>query len=128
MNKRFLSFTVALLSLFMFSGCGKGDTTSQFEAVIEAVTPMQTQSGQASQEDPSMGSIFVTIPEERATELSFDKASVGIRASTKIILADGSEGSMDDLKTGMNILVSFDGLVMESYPVQLTASKINIQS
>lgn len=75
-----------------------------------------------------MGSIFVTVPEEQATELSFDKASVGIRASTKIILADGSEGSMDDLKTGMNILVSFDGLVMESYPVQLTASKINIQS
>lgn len=126
MKKRILSCAAVVFALLL-SGCGEPDTTRSFEAVIDAVTPAQ-ETDQASSEDPSMGSILVTLPQEETSESGFDKAYVGIHSSTDIILTDGRKGSIDDLKTGMNIKVTFNGVVRESYPVQLTASKITILS
>lgn len=57
-----------------------------------------------------------------------DRATVTITESTRVFAADGSEAAVDDLSEGVGVKVWFSGPVAESYPVQGTASDVQLTS
>jgi hypothetical protein len=56
------------------------------------------------------------------------KASVKLNASTAMARADGVRVQFDAFKTGQTVQAWFAGPVAESYPVQATASAVQILS
>ena len=74
-----------------------------------------------------LGNILIEGVKEADTQV--DKASVRVTHETQIFDERGTERkqvSFDDLKTGQKVSARFVGPVMESYPVQATASEITI--
>lgn len=74
-----------------------------------------------------LGSVLIEGVKEADTQ--FDKASVRVTNETQIFDGRGSERKQvlfDDLKTGQKVSARFVGPIMESYPVQATASEIMI--
>ncbi len=65
-------------------------------------------------------SILVAPDEGTAVARSGDKASVSVPASVEITGADGESIHREDLKEGDHISITFDGTVMESYPLQIS--------
>ncbi|MGB7921608.1 MAG: endonuclease/exonuclease/phosphatase family protein [Pyrinomonadaceae bacterium] len=71
----------------------------------------------------------VMIEGVKEADTNFDKASVRVTNETRIFDRRGKErkqASFDDLKPGRKVAARFTGPVMESYPVQATASEIVI--
>lgn len=67
------------------------------------------------------------LVEENPQETSgSEKAAVRTTGQTQIISASGRKVSNADLRTGDRVRVWFLGPVMESYPVQATAARIEI--
>lgn len=56
----------------------------------------------------------------------FDTAWVDLTDKTQLVFANGKEASPSDLKDGTPVIITFDGGIRESYPVQITAAKIVI--
>ena len=56
----------------------------------------------------------------------FDTAWVGLTEKTELVFADGRKASLGDLNDGTPVIITFDGGIRESYPVQITAIKIVI--
>jgi len=56
-----------------------------------------------------------------------DKASVTLTTKTQLLRKDGTTLRFVDLKPNTPVEVLFTGPVMESYPVQVTASKVIVQ-
>ena len=78
-------------------------------------------------DDKLLGSILIEGAKEADTE--FDKASVRVTNETRIFDERGRERrqvSFYSLKTGQKVSARFVGPIMESYPVQATASEIII--
>jgi hypothetical protein len=72
----------------------------------------------------SLGSILV---EGQEANNPADKASVTLTKQTELFRRDGTELRYEDLKTGSQVEVLFTGPVLESYPVQFTATKVIVQ-
>jgi endonuclease/exonuclease/phosphatase family metal-dependent hydrolase len=65
----------------------------------------------------------------KESDTNVDRASVSVTKETRIVDRRGKErgtATFDDLKTGQKVEVRFLGPVMQSYPVQATASEIVI--
>jgi uncharacterized lipoprotein YajG len=96
-----------VLALFLLSACSAGGSAVTFKATVDSVDG---------------GSIMVTTVDTK----DFDKASVHISESTKIT-KDGQSASLSDIAAGDTLTIGFNGIVAESYPVQLTADTIQIE-
>lgn len=109
---------VCLLIVF-FVGCDNSNIA--FSATIESVYIAGV--------NESQGSIMVSTVKWDTSESQnlFDKASVGISKETKISFSDGTKATINNLSQGMEIEITFDGVVMESYPVQIRADRIIIK-
>jgi uncharacterized protein DUF3221 len=68
----------------------------------------------------------ILVEENPQETAGSEKASVRITEQTEIISASGNKVSLSDLRTGDRVRVWFTGPVMESYPVQATAARIEI--
>ncbi len=69
----------------------------------------------------------VLVEGELEEDKSYDRAWVTVMPETRIYRAsDGSSAYFNDLQKGIKVEVFFTGPVMESYPVQATASEIRI--
>lgn len=106
MKKAFIA--ILIVFIFMFTGCNKNEKNT-FTAVIDSV---------------SLGSIMVTTK----AYSSFDKASVSITDKTKMISIDGKSINSVDFSIGDEVEIVFDGEIRDSYPVQITATKITVKS
>lgn len=73
--------------------------------------------------DVSKGSIFVDCPAYD----KFDSANVGVPDTAEIVFADGGKASFEDIAKGAEVVITYDGMIRESYPVQITATKIVIK-
>ncbi len=73
----------------------------------------------------SLGSITVEGGEQPEGAVS-DKAVVNVTKETAIFDADGKASTPDKLQVGTEVKVWFAGPVAESYPVQGTASAVQI--
>ncbi|MFY0546128.1 DUF3221 domain-containing protein [Brevibacillus sp. H7] len=78
----------------------------------------------ASAGGSSLGKILV---EGKQATNPADKASVTLTRQTQLLGRDGTVLRFDDLKPGSSVEVLFTGPVLESYPVQITATKVIVQ-
>jgi hypothetical protein len=103
------------------TGCGPSTTPPDDPAgIVGAITSITP----ATATD-IWGSILVEGGEQPTGAVS-DKASVTISDETTIV-RDGVAIGADDLAVGMTVRVWFEGPVAESYPVQGTASFIEVE-
>lgn len=105
MKKAFIVFLIGFV--FIFTGC-KSVKEQTFIAVIESI---------------SANSIMV----KTKVMDDFDKASVSITDKTKIISIDGKTIDIKGLELGDEVNIVFDGTIRDSYPVQITATKITVK-
>ena len=111
---------IALTATLGVAGCGPSLPTEP--AGIE---------GLAASVDRSAGggqlTVLVEVPKGvDATGFVSDKASVRVLPETLVFAPDGSEGDVDLIEPGVGIRVWFEGPVAESYPVQGTASAVQV--
>lgn len=69
--------------------------------------------------------LLITPDKDSAEALSSDKIRVAA-GEAEIIDDKGNTIKIDDLKPGDRIRISYDGLIDESYPAQITADKIEL--
>ena len=99
---------VMILILSALAGCSGGVT---FSATIN---------------EASYGNILVA-PVEGSEELSSsDLFSINITDTTKIIDALGKKTDQSSLEVGQTVEITYNGMIAESYPAQITADKIKI--
>ena len=71
------------------------------------------------------GSVSILVEGQKEEDTEYDRASVTVTDKTAVT-KDGGESTPDDLQTGVQVEVRMTGPVMESYPVQGSASEIVI--
>ncbi|NLK99324.1 MAG: DUF3221 domain-containing protein [Clostridiales bacterium] len=71
------------------------------------------------------GALLISPDKDSAEHLSADKISVAVREA-EIIDDKGNTVDMGILKPGDRVKVTYNGLILESYPAQITASKIEL--
>lgn len=87
--------------------------------------------GVATSVDRSAGdgrlTVLVEVPEGvDAAGFVSDKASVRVLPETLVFTPGGSQGDLELIEPGVGIRVWFEGPVAESYPVQGTASAVQV--
>ena len=122
---RLLGLLIGLISLLL--GCGPSGIIPGAGADIRgSITDIQQADAQ-SREEGIIGSVLIEGVIEEDTE--FDKASVTITDKTRVLEQKGEDRlsvTFESLKIGQRVEARFTGPVMESYPVQATASEIVI--
>lgn len=125
-----LAALIAVLPALPFAvGCGGGGGSSpggraaDIRGYISSIWVISA--------DPPLGGNLgsVLIEGEAEDDTSVDKASVTVTRETRIYGETGgsrSEMKFEDLAVGQSVEAVFTGLVMESYPVQATASEITV--
>ncbi|WP_287155676.1 DUF3221 domain-containing protein [Candidatus Solincola tengchongensis] len=107
------------------SGDGDGKPPSSPDIrgyVTQVAVPMPPPPGAS---DTMVGKVLVEGELEEDTR--YDRAWVTVMPETRIYrVSDGSGVYFNDLEKGVKVEVFFTGPVMESYPVQATASEIRI--
>lgn len=126
---RVLAIGALALALIGLAGCGllEGDRTgavvvpSEPVGIVGAITSIDR-----VDQEGVWGSLLVEGGEQPPGAAS-DKASIRITEKT-LIARDGRWMAPDDLEVGATVRVWFEGPVAESYPVQGTASFIEVAS
>ncbi|MDF2905564.1 MAG: hypothetical protein K0R34_885 [Herbinix sp.] len=119
--------TVLILIALVLSGCG---TKEEIPNPNDPATSDQTPQGNGEEVYSFRAQIIeggvtllITPSEESNEARSSDKISVSYGEAT---LVDGSGATItsEDLQTGDILVISYNGIILESYPAQITASKI----
>lgn len=122
---RLLGLLMGLTSLLL--GCAPSGAAPSAGADIRGTITDIYQADAQSREEGIVGSVLIEGVIEEDTE--FDRASVTITDKTRIFEQKGQERlpvTFDSLKIGQRVQARFTGGVLESYPVQATASEIVI--
>jgi len=119
---------VLLMGLMvMLAACGPSGAGVGTQADIRGTITNINRADAQSREKGIIGSVLIEGAIEEDTE--FDKASVTITDKTGIFQQEGQgyiRVTFESLEIGQRVQAQFTGPVMESYPVQATASEIVI--
>ncbi len=117
MNKRNRFFMIIIAAVLLITGCGTIDTGSNGNNTTE--TTFRAEVIEA-------GDYLLIAPDKDSSEAkSSDRISV--RTAQAVITGeDGEEITLADLKPGDFIEVTYDGIMMDSYPAQISASAIRV--
>ena len=119
---------VLLMGLMvMLVACGPSGAGVGAQADIRGTITNINRADAQSREKGIIGSVLIEGAIEHDTE--FDKASVTITDKTGIFQQEGqgtARVTFESLEIGQRVQARFTGPVMESYPVQATASEIVI--
>jgi len=121
-------FESSTLALVLAAAClfGSLDALSAGQIDVRGtITHLSRTEGE--DRDKVLGRVFIEGAKEPDTQ--YEKASVMIRAETKLFVKRGKERKSTEfatLKEGQKVEASFSGPVAESYPVQATAAEITI--
>jgi len=111
----------AALVIGTVAGCTRDDTTSPAAGLFDEPFFIR---GRITQLGAPWGNLVAGEP---GTNYQVDKAYFRTSAETEFRRADGSAGSAADLRVGRTITLWITGPIMESYPVQVSASRIVIE-
>lgn len=110
MRKHLYLIIALILFLFLVPGCTANHQTS-FEAVIDQIDDYR----------------IMVIPAQGTQELnSADIFSVSISEDTKITDEKGTRTDFSALAVNQTVEISYNGMIAESYPPQISAEKIKI--
>lgn len=100
-----------ILLVFVFTGC---TTVGDADKVIFEAEILKA------------GDILLVAPEEDSNEFkSSDKISVNL-VRAKILDSEGEEITADVLEAGTRVRITYNGMILESYPAQISASKVQV--
>jgi hypothetical protein len=139
MRKIMKLISVTMLLVFLFVGCGiKNDTTDNGNEPNNGnVTDnADTSNNGDTSEDESnivfkaevieIGNSLLIAPDQESNEYkSSDKISVSLN-DTKLLNSEDKEITKEEIKVGDIIEVTYNGVIMESYPAQINASSIKV--
>lgn len=134
---RMLAGMIMLAALVACGQAPAADGTSPAPSPATNGSPATDSGGTLACADPDIrGTITgVALTDDGATlsiegqveeDTSYDRASVTVNQQTQISSQQGGELTLDDLQNGVQVEACFTGPVMESLPVQATASGIVI--
>lgn len=140
MKKRFRLITTMLVIILLATGCGTIDpgsntsdqTTTDKDIVNDNITDKNEDSGTGEEEETvkfkaeviESGDSLLIAPEQESNEAkSSDKISVSM-LNAKITNQEGKEITGKDLKPGDILEITYNGVILESYPAQITASEL----
>lgn len=113
MNKIIYTTVCILLVLMLLQACGgkdeNGDDSRTFRATV------------IENEEGLLVSPYADTMEYRSS----DKIAVNA-GNAEILDADGKAASITDIKTGDTLELTYNGVILESYPAQISADKIMI--
>lgn len=115
--RRFIKYITAIfMSILLLGGCAANEKKQEGEGDAEKYS--------FRAEVIEGGENLLVTPSEDSNELrSSDKISVSTN-DTDIIDEKGEPITTKQLTTGDIIVITYDGLIRESYPAQITASKV----
>jgi Protein of unknown function (DUF3221) len=113
------------LLLLLALGCAGPGSRSYPDKGASDVVTSEAPSIQGTVTQKSPGRIL--IEEEPLDSSRSAKASVRLTSSTRV-LRGGEPARTEDLREGQRVSVWFDGPVLQSYPVQATASAVRIEA
>ena len=109
------------LVICTFAGCRRDDTTSPAAALFNEPFFIR---GPITHLGAPWGNLVTGEP---GTNYNIDRAYFRTSAETEFRRADGSAASAADLRVGGRITLWITGPIMESHPVQVSASRIVIE-
>jgi hypothetical protein len=115
--------TRALLLLCLACGCSGSQSSSRRKSDV-----VTTEAPSIRGTITHRGTDRILIEEEPLDSSGSAKASVRLTSTTRVLRGSGEAGRRDDLSMGQQVSAWFEGPVMESYPVQATASAVRIES
>jgi hypothetical protein len=122
-----LALCIAMLGV-LGQGCSSSSPSSLPRADIRG-TVVSISTATPGAEAGPIGSVLIDGASRKANAV--DKASVTVTGKTRIYAREGAklvQVSFASLRLGQEVQATFDGPVLESYPVQATASGIVILS
>ncbi|MDF2614257.1 MAG: hypothetical protein K0S71_2043 [Clostridia bacterium] len=119
-----MKYTLLVISLFIFVGCGKADLNMERIDIKGNITSVTLDTSIKNKVDSLL--VEATVSSNTTT---YDKASVKITKNT-VIIVNGVQvdAAIDYLGADTAVEIQFIGPVAESYPVQATADIIRILS
>lgn len=132
MRKFIKSLTIIILIQLLFTGCCKtdyGEAPIQNGTVITPAasdneTPDENLQKEFEAEVIEAKETLLVTPQEGSDELrSSDKITVDL-TDAALINEEGDTISLEDLKAGDIIEITYNGVIMESYPAQISADKV----
>ncbi len=98
------------------SGCGKKEPAVQIPELKTFQALVHT----------SEANLLVSPDKDSEEYKSSDQISVGIRDAS-IYNKDGEKTELKEIQTGDIIEIAYNGIIMESYPAQITADRIDVK-
>jgi hypothetical protein len=127
MNRIIKLISVLIITTLVMSGCG---TKEEIPNTSEPMTSDQTPFGNGEEvysfraQIIEVGVTLLITPSEDSNEArSSDKISVSFGEAT-LVDESGTTITSDDLTVGDILVISYNGVILESYPAQITASKV----
>lgn len=111
----------AVLMIGAVAACARDDTTSPATALSDEAFFIR---GRITELGAPWGNLVAGEP---GTSYQVDKAYFRTSTETEFRRANGSAASAADLRVGSTIMLWITGPIMESYPVQVIASRIVIE-
>ncbi len=119
--------TMVMLAVFLLGGCKikeKGSDTRDPSLTDQSPVGNAEEIYTFQAELLEGGNSLLVAPNADSNEVrSSDKISVHLR-DTVIVDESGASISSEELRVGDILLISYDGMIAESYPAQLTADRI----
>jgi hypothetical protein len=133
MRKIMKLVSVTMLFVFLFVGCSikndtidNGNTTKNSDATNNENASEGDSNTIFKAEVIETGNSLLIAPDQESNEYkSSDKISVSLN-DAKFMNQDGEEITKEDLKVGDIIEVTYNGVILESYPAQITAANIKV--
>ncbi len=113
-----LAGAALVIALVTVAGCGTPSPPSEPAGIVGRVERIDAADGQRS---------MLVVGGKQAPGAVSDRASCRITDETTVVDASGNEVGAEQLAVGDQVSVWFTGPVAESYPVQGTASFVQIR-
>jgi len=118
---------LVLLMLFaLVTGCSSEDTSLPDPTGPKVPDRAPDIRGVVVNTTRTAGQIAMLVEGDPEGGTTYDRASVTVTGSTKVLHRDGTSATLANVPDGARIEVWFTGPVAESYPVQATADVILI--
>ena len=100
---------ICLILLFAACSTGKND-----DSVIFIATVLENESS------------LLVEPQQDSNEIRSSDKIVVHTTNTKIYNANGEGISLSDINAGQTLQITYNGMIAESYPAQISADKISV--
>ncbi|MGF7143550.1 hypothetical protein HNQ56_001977 [Anaerotaenia torta] len=132
MRRRIRYLSIILMLVLLLGGCAAGDRKGKESPGIEGDTGAADINPQGGEEEQysfraevieAGDSLLIAPSEDSGERKSSDKITVNT-AGAELVNEKGEAITLDQLKPWDILVITYNGVILESYPAQITASKV----